>query len=430
MTTADDSGAGAGNSGGTATTGPDPAAGAGPDDRFDASRLRTVLALRRPHDDRIIAGVCSGLARYLRLDPVVVRVLLASLSVVGGLGLVLYATIWLLTPDEGSVRAPVGRVDAPRYGTVRVVVLLVAACFALGALIEAGSLWWAPWPALLVLGIVAWLLLRERDGAVPGEGRQPGDPAASSPAPTGADTATRPTGPTQPTTTVPLPDQPPYLPPQPPQQPPRRPPRPVSPERLARRDGGRLLLLTAGVVTIALAAVWLLDRLVVDVDGPVGVAVALGVVGAGATVGGWYGNGRPLILPALLLGALLAGASLVPDVSMGERRVDPSTAAGLADSYELGVGRQVVDLTRVADLEALDGRTLRIETGVGETVVFLPEDGLDVTVEADAGLGEALVLGRTRGGPGAGLTYRDPDTSAPDLTLLLENRIGRIEVDR
>ena len=59
-----------------------------PDAAFDASRLRTVLELRRPVDDRIVAGVCTGLARYLRLDPVVVRVLLATLSVVGGLGLI------------------------------------------------------------------------------------------------------------------------------------------------------------------------------------------------------------------------------------------------------------------------------------------------------------------------------------------------------
>src|SRR4051794_18328232 len=30
--------------------------------------------LRRPLDDRIVAGVCSGLGRYLSLDPVLIRV--------------------------------------------------------------------------------------------------------------------------------------------------------------------------------------------------------------------------------------------------------------------------------------------------------------------------------------------------------------------
>jgi phage shock protein C len=30
--------------------------------------------LRRPLDDRIVAGVCSGLGRYFGVDPVLVRV--------------------------------------------------------------------------------------------------------------------------------------------------------------------------------------------------------------------------------------------------------------------------------------------------------------------------------------------------------------------
>lgn len=404
------------------------AGAAGPEPGFDApfdpARLRTVLALRRPLDDRMVAGVCSGLARYLRLDPVVVRVVLASLTVVGGLGVVLYATVWLLTPDEGSVRAPVGRVDAPHHSTARTTVLLVAALLGLGALVEAGSwggaglLWWAPWPALVVLGVVAWLLIRER-GEVGAPVAPDGDPAPEPPV--GETTPL----PASPTTTVPLPDQPPQLPPQPPDSTPR----PVSAETLRRRDGGRLLLLTAGLVTIALAGTWVADRFVGGIEAPVAVAVALGVVGVALLVGTWFGNGRPLVLPALLLGGLLAASSLVPDLSMGERRVLATDAADVADAYELGVGRQVVDLTGIDDLEALDGRTVRVETGVGETVVQVP-DGLDIDVVADVDLGEVLVLDREMDGTDNVVTYSDADTGAPDLTLLLETQVGRIEVDR
>ena len=130
--------------------------------RASIPRLRTVLELRRPVDDRMVAGVCTGLARYLRLDPVVVRVLLATLAVVGGLGLILYGTVWLLTPEEGSDRAPLGRVDDLAPGGTRTVVLLVAGLLAVAAIVGPGVLWWGPWPVLVVVGLVAWLLLRDR----------------------------------------------------------------------------------------------------------------------------------------------------------------------------------------------------------------------------------------------------------------------------
>src|SRR5437764_4065122 len=54
--------------------------------------------LTRSHDDRIIAGVCGGVARYLDIDPVIPRIGLAVLAVFGGAGLIVYALAWLLIP--------------------------------------------------------------------------------------------------------------------------------------------------------------------------------------------------------------------------------------------------------------------------------------------------------------------------------------------
>jgi phage shock protein PspC (stress-responsive transcriptional regulator) len=61
---------------------------------------RTVL--RRPYDDRMLAGVAAGLARYFRVDTTIVRIAFVALTVFGGAGIALYLAGLLLIPDEGS----------------------------------------------------------------------------------------------------------------------------------------------------------------------------------------------------------------------------------------------------------------------------------------------------------------------------------------
>jgi phage shock protein C len=57
--------------------------------------------LRRPLDDRIVAGVCSGFGRYLGVDPVLIRVGFAILTVLTwGTALLAYPVMWFLMPDE------------------------------------------------------------------------------------------------------------------------------------------------------------------------------------------------------------------------------------------------------------------------------------------------------------------------------------------
>ena len=59
-------------------------------------------ALRRPYQDRMLAGVAAGLARYFGVDQVIVRIAFVVLTVVGGAGIPLYLAGLLLIPDEGS----------------------------------------------------------------------------------------------------------------------------------------------------------------------------------------------------------------------------------------------------------------------------------------------------------------------------------------
>lgn len=67
-----------------------------------AGRSAWPRTLYRPADDRMLAGVAAGIACYLGVDVLVVRIVLAVLTVVGGAGLPIYLAGWLLIPEEGS----------------------------------------------------------------------------------------------------------------------------------------------------------------------------------------------------------------------------------------------------------------------------------------------------------------------------------------
>jgi len=56
--------------------------------------------LVRRRDDRMIAGVCSGVADYLGLDPTLVRLLavVAAIVSVGAVALA-YVASWILMPE-------------------------------------------------------------------------------------------------------------------------------------------------------------------------------------------------------------------------------------------------------------------------------------------------------------------------------------------
>ena len=68
----------------------------------DAGPYTRQPVLYRPTHDRMLAGVASGIARYLRVDVLLVRIALVTLIFVGGIGLPLYVACWLLMPDEGA----------------------------------------------------------------------------------------------------------------------------------------------------------------------------------------------------------------------------------------------------------------------------------------------------------------------------------------
>ncbi len=58
--------------------------------------------LQRTRSDRMIAGVAGGLAKYLGIDPVFLRITFIIIGLMNGIGIVLYLVLWLLMPNEDA----------------------------------------------------------------------------------------------------------------------------------------------------------------------------------------------------------------------------------------------------------------------------------------------------------------------------------------
>lgn len=61
-----------------------------------------MATLQRSRNDRVIAGVCGGIARWLGWSPGAVRLLYVLVSVCSAAfpGILVYLVLWLLMPEE------------------------------------------------------------------------------------------------------------------------------------------------------------------------------------------------------------------------------------------------------------------------------------------------------------------------------------------
>lgn len=51
-------------------------------------------------DDKMIGGVCAGLAEYLDIDPTIVRIVWVLMVLLAGFGILLYVILWLIMPKQ------------------------------------------------------------------------------------------------------------------------------------------------------------------------------------------------------------------------------------------------------------------------------------------------------------------------------------------
>ncbi|HEX5566140.1 MAG TPA: PspC domain-containing protein [Streptomyces sp.] len=59
-----------------------------------------MSALVRPRDDRMIGGVCAGLARHFGISSTTMRVIFLVSCLLPGPQFLLYIALWILMPDE------------------------------------------------------------------------------------------------------------------------------------------------------------------------------------------------------------------------------------------------------------------------------------------------------------------------------------------
>ncbi|HHW15210.1 MAG TPA: PspC domain-containing protein [Firmicutes bacterium] len=78
--------------------------------------------LYRSRKDRMIAGVCGGLAEYLDVDPTLIRLLWILISLPGAVGVPMYILAWILVPQAPVNWAewrPAGEAPPEEAGTER-----------------------------------------------------------------------------------------------------------------------------------------------------------------------------------------------------------------------------------------------------------------------------------------------------------------------
>ncbi len=118
--------------------------------------------LYRSRKDRLLGGVCGGIAEYFGVDPALVRIIAVLLIVAGGGAILAYVLAWFLIPEEPKGEGSEG--EARREPNRRVLAVL---------LIIIGVLWLSryffvpPWagvafvPLLLIISGILLFLVRE-----------------------------------------------------------------------------------------------------------------------------------------------------------------------------------------------------------------------------------------------------------------------------
>lgn len=114
--------------------------------------MSSVWSIRRSTADKLVGGVCGGVARHWNVDPVLVRVGWVLLAFSGGIGIVLYAAAWLLVPADGATTSVLddltkGRTrDWPREAWVAIVA--IACLLAFGVFGSGSTIGF--WPAVVL----------------------------------------------------------------------------------------------------------------------------------------------------------------------------------------------------------------------------------------------------------------------------------------
>jgi len=126
----------------------------------------TERRLQKSRTDRMIDGVCGGIAAYFTIDATLVRIVWVLMTLFGGSGLILYIAAMIIMPKEDSAPAQEPPAEKKKKNDTRfwgILLVVVGLFWLLGNLgIPLWHHWWGfPWrfalPVLLILAGVAFL---------------------------------------------------------------------------------------------------------------------------------------------------------------------------------------------------------------------------------------------------------------------------------
>ena len=127
----------------------------GPNAGWQQPQTGTRPPLVRSRTDRKIAGVAGGLAAYLGVEPLWIRIAFVVISIPGGLGVLLYLLGWVLIPEEGEPAAiGEGLLEHLRRAPTWLAILL----FVVAGIVFFDRPWGPPsfW-AVALIGVGIWL---------------------------------------------------------------------------------------------------------------------------------------------------------------------------------------------------------------------------------------------------------------------------------
>ena len=368
--------------------------------------------LYRRRDNRVLAGVASGLADYLGADPVWIRVAFVAATFFGGIGILAYLVAWVAMPVY-DFPGPVGGGPARVWGPHADARLVVGVgLLLLAALVLAGSLssehWGLVWGAVLVAAGVLlvvearWPAGAERPGPPPYADWTPPTVPAMPPSSGWGGTAQA--------AALPISGFGPG-------------PGAAAPIMVRRAFPTGLATTAAVLLAIGIAA--LLDNLgLVTISPAAGFGLVLLVIGAGLVAGFWLGRSWWLIALGLILLPFAAAATVINEPltgGTGQIRYAPPTVSAIRPEYHLAAGQLIVDLSQVQLGSA--AVPITVTDAAGQVIVIVPSDA-DVQVTASAGAGELRVLGHVDSGYQVSSRVSSPATGASTGVLDIDVSVG------
>ncbi|MEP6816990.1 MAG: LiaF domain-containing protein, partial [Marmoricola sp.] len=205
----------------------------------------------------------------------------------------------------------------------------------------------------------------------------------------------------------------------------------VPPPPRPRRTGLVLFWPTLALVGITLGALGLYDAAGNHVAQAAYPALALGVVGAMLVVGAFVGRPGGLTLLGVIAALTLALGNVTGGFHEGRNATyTPLSSSAVRPTYDMKTGDLVLDLTRVADVSSLDGRSIQIDGNAGRVEVVLPP-GLTVDVNADITYAGGITIGNNNNGGGINPSVSETlggHAGDPTLDLAIDLRVGEIDV--